>query len=130
MKTIGWKFPLFAASLALALGSGCSDSSGDTVLFKGIKENLRVGIEQSIVNIPTPGAGLLTARVSWSGPQRIRAYFTLAGPGTRMGDLTSASSPFEISGATAEGSSYIFYLGNPDGPDVVDVEYTITFDPD
>jgi hypothetical protein len=120
------------AGLLVTVGcesSSSSDGGGGEIVAKSVKEDLRVGIEESVLNIAERGAGTLRAEVSWADSRRIRAYFTVSGPGNILIDRTQSDSPLTIETAVEAGNAHILYIGNPDGPDVVDVDYTVFFEP-
>jgi hypothetical protein len=87
------------AGLLVTVGcesSSSSDGGGGEIVAKSVKEDLRVGIEESVLNIAERGAGTLRAEVSWADSRRIRAYFTVSGPGNILIDRTQSDSPLTI----------------------------------
>ncbi len=135
--TMGFVLIMGACMLGFTGCGGGSDGGGggsdEVVVAKGTKVNLRVGVIDSAVTIADQGAGTLSAEISWDIPpdtnRRIRASLSISGPGTVIADMTSMTSPFRISSLVNAGDSHILYLGNPDGPDVIDVNYTVFFVP-
>jgi hypothetical protein len=135
---------LFGLALCAAMlgftgcGGGGSDGGGgedEVIVARGTKESLRVGSIEKVVNIADLGAGTLSAEISWNIPpgganRRIRGVLTIKGSGRNLADLTSLNSPFRISTLVKAGDIHILYLGNPDGPDVIDVDYTVFFVPE
>lgn len=97
------------------------------VLVRDRMDDLRAGSPEFVRELTNPGTGTVIAQMTWSGSQPVRAAFRDAATRDVLADLTSAESPFELSVDTREGRNYFFYLGNPDGPDTVDVSYRLTF---
>lgn len=131
MKKILLLVAAVAACASLAMVAGCDDDDdggGGSVLAKGTKENLSVGVHQQVTTLTVPDVGLIRASVTWPDSRRIRAVLTILGPGTHIADVTSPTKPIGISAAVSPSNTYVFYLGNPDGPGVVDVDYTVTFE--
>lgn len=135
MKISDWVKFMGMAVLALATFTGCGgdggDDDGSVILIKGQNEYLPALTAKSVTGIPNPGTGTMTALISWEEPVvRIEAYFTVAGPGTIIGQDLTTDSPFEISCQTTEGTDYLLYLENHDGMNAAQVDYTISFIPD
>jgi len=108
---------------------GDGGGSDEVIVAKGTKVNLQVGNEEDILHITDQGTGTLSAEISWSTERRIQAEFTIIGFGSVIADTTTITSPLTISAAVEAGNAYSLYLGNPDGPDVIDVNYTVFFVP-
>lgn len=98
-----------------------------TVLVRDRMDDLRVGAPEFVRELANPGTGTVIAHVYWDVPQPVRAAFRNAATREVLADQTSATSPFELAVDTREGQNYFFYLGNPGGPEILDVSYRISF---